>query len=235
MDNLYIIMPAYNEEANIRTVIAEWYPVIEKIGNNSKLVIIDDGSKDNTHEIMLEEAKTKPNFIPITKKNSGHGGTVLYGYQYAVNAGADYVFQTDSDGQTVAKEFWKFWKKRHDYDMLIGNRKDREDGFSRILVTKTLKLVIMICFHVNITDANTPYRLMEGTVLKENLKFIPEKYHLSNVLLSVIYAKKQLSVRYLPITFRPRQGGTNSINIKSIIKIGQKALKDFVTINRNLR
>ncbi len=52
MDKLYIIMPAYNEQDNIVNVIDQWYPVVEKIGNDSKLVIIDDGSKDNTYKIM---------------------------------------------------------------------------------------------------------------------------------------------------------------------------------------
>ncbi len=235
MDKLYIVMPAYNEEENIRQVIKDWYPIVEKIGNGSKLVIVDDGSKDKTYSIMKEEALKKHNFIPITKSNSGHGATVLYGYQFALKNGADYVFQTDSDGQTLATEFWKFWEKRQNYDMLIGNRKSREDGWSRLIVTKTLKLVILLCFHVNIIDANTPYRLMESKVLKENIGLIPNQYNLSNVLLSVIYAKKKKKILYMPITFRPRQGGTNSINIKSIIRIGRKALKDFIAMNRYIK
>ena len=71
-DTLYIIIPAYNEEANIKNVIEDWYGIIEKIGNDSRLVIIDDGSKDNTYEIMKECAKTRPYLKAITKENSGH-------------------------------------------------------------------------------------------------------------------------------------------------------------------
>lgn len=52
MDKLYIIMPAYNEQDNIINVIDQWYPVVEKVGNGSRLVIIDDGSNDNTYKIM---------------------------------------------------------------------------------------------------------------------------------------------------------------------------------------
>ena len=48
MESLYIIIPAYNEEENIRKVAVEWHEVVEKVGNNSKLVIINDGSKDST-------------------------------------------------------------------------------------------------------------------------------------------------------------------------------------------
>ncbi|BCJ95470.1 putative glycosyl transferase [Anaerocolumna cellulosilytica] len=232
MDKLYIIIPAYNEEANVLDVINQWYKIVEKISGDSRLVIIDDGSKDRTYEIMKEAAATRKFFLPVTKPNGGHGATVLYGYHYAINQGADYVFQTDSDGQTVPEEFWEFWNQRERYDMIIGHRKGRQDGFSRIMVTKTLKLVLQLCFHVSLKDANTPFRLMKAEVLKDNIKLIPKDYNLSNVLVSVIYAKKKKKVKYLPVTFRPRQGGVNSINMKRIIIIGKKAFGDFIKINK---
>lgn len=235
MEKLYIVIPAYNEEENIKSVIEDWYPVVEKTGADSRLVIIDDGSKDTTFKIMEEIAKERPQFIPLTKPNAGHGATVLYGYRYALKEGADYVFQTDSDGQTLPDEFADFWKRRKEYDMVIGHRKGRQDGFSRVVVTKTLKLCCRLFFHVKVTDANTPFRLMTAESLSENIKLIPENYNLSNVVLSVIYAKKKQKVRYLPITFRPRQGGVNSINLKKIFKIGKQAVKDFKEINKMLK
>ena len=59
------------------------------------------------------------------------------------------------------------------------------------------------------------------------MHLIPEKYNLTNVLISVIFVKKKLGVEFLPITFRPRQGGTNSINLPKIIRLGVQALRDF--------
>ena len=52
MDKLYIVIPAYNEEANIETVVREWYEVIRERSEDSRLVVIDDGSKDSTYAIM---------------------------------------------------------------------------------------------------------------------------------------------------------------------------------------
>lgn len=235
MDKLYIVIPAYNEEENIEAVIKEWYPIVERIGNGSRLVIIDDGSKDSTYSIMKNYADDLEAFEPLTKPNGGHGATVLYGYKYAVDIGADYVFQTDSDGQTVPEEFWQFWEDRHNWDMIIGQRKGRQDGLSRVLVTKTLKFVLWLSFRVRLKDANTPFRLMKADVLKEQLGLIPDGYNLSNVLISVIYARKGLKVRYIPITFRPRQGGVNSINMKRIFKIGRQAVRDFKKLNQVLK
>lgn len=237
MQKLYIVIPVYNEEANIKDVIEDWYPIVEKYNGDgeSRLVLIDDGSKDNTYSIMEECAKDRPFMKVITKQNEGHGATVLYGYNYAIENGADYIFQTDSDGQTLPSEFHQFWDMKEDYDMVIGHRSKREDGASRFFVTKVLKMTLKVCFGVTVTDANTPFRLMKAEILAENIKLVPEKFNLSNVIISVIYAKKNYKVKYIPITFRPRQGGVNSINLKKIFKIGVQALKDFRKINKTLK
>ena len=118
--------------------------------------------------------------------------------------------------------------------MVIGYRGGRQDGFGRVVTTRVLRLVVLLCFHVWVKDANTPYRLMRADVLKEQLPLVPENFFLSNVLLSVIYAKRDLGVKFLPITFRPRQGGTNSINMSRIFRIGIQALGDFRRLNRLL-
>lgn len=170
----------------------------------------------------------------VHKSNSGHGATLLYAYRYAVNAGADFIFQTDSDGQTNPDEFEAFWKRRNKYVAVIGHRNNREDGVARIIVSKTLKLVIRVIFRVDVRDANTPYRLMKREVLLKYLPIIPENYNLTNVVLSVALVKNKEKVKFIPISFRQRQGGKNSINMKSIIGIGIKALKDFRMINERM-
>lgn len=235
-DVLYMIIPAYNESANIAQLVDDWYPVVEAHdgGGKSRMVIIDDGSKDDTFAILEKLAESRPLLKPITKPNSGHGATILHGYKYAISEGADYIFQTDSDGQTKASEFEDFWKRRRRYDMVIGWRRSREDGASRVFVTNVLRLVVRLVFGVKVRDANTPYRLMKRETLEKYINIIPDDYFLTNVVISVIFKKKNLAVRYLPITFRPRQGGVNSINIRKITGIGLQALKDFRTINRRL-
>lgn len=235
MEKLYIVIPAYNEEEMIEAVIEQWHKVAEDMGEGSRLVVIDDGSKDKTYEIMEACSEKYPLLVPLTKANEGHGATIQYGYTYAIAQGADYIFQTDSDGQTLPEEFPKFWRHRNRAAMIIGNRKGRQDGVSRILVTKVLKMVLLAVFGVNVEDANTPFRLMKTSVLAEQMKLIPEKFNLTNVLISVIYVKKKLGVEFLPITFLPRQGGVNSINIPKICKLGVQALKYFRKLNRQLK
>ncbi len=233
-DKVYMVIPAYNEAENIYTVVDEWYRILEKedVGEESRLLVIDDGSKDETFQILNGMKEGRPKLLAVTKPNSGHGATLLYGYRYALKEGADYIFQTDSDGQTRPEEFRGFWKLRANYDMVIGNRSKRQDGWTRIFVTKVLKLAIRVCFGVKVTDANTPFRLMDAKALKKQMKYIPKEFNLPNVLIAVIYEKKKMKTKYIPITFRARQGGVNSINLKKICGIGAKAFRDFIVINR---
>lgn len=235
MDKLFIVIPAYNEEENIENVAREWHDVVKKIGGESKLVIIDDGSKDNTYKKLLELKEELEYLDPITKPNGGHGATVLYGYRYALDNEADYIFQTDSDGQTLPSEFWQFWDERDKYSAMIGHRNHRKDGFSRIIVTKTLKLVLFCVFGLKITDANTPFRLMSSDVLKKYINQIPKDFNLSNVMLTVLLLDNKENVKFMPITFRPRQGGVNSINLRKITKIGIQAVKDFSVIKKEMK
>lgn len=239
MEKIVFVMPAYNEAENIKDTIAQWYPVVEKINNisdmSASLVIANDGSKDNTFEIMEGLKNDYPLFEAINKQNGGHGQTVLFLYRYAIANGADYVFQTDSDGQTNPDEFWQMFENRHRFDFQIGYRKGRQDGFGRKIVTKTLRLVVWLIFHEWVTDANTPFRLMQKDKLQAIMDVIPKDFFLCNVAISAIAVKWSYSIKFYNITFKPRQGGVNSINMKRIFKIGWKALGDFRKINKCLR
>jgi len=243
MEKFYFVMPAYNESENIKETINQWYPVVKKINDmddcEAVLAIANDGSKDNTYEVM-QNIKNQgggeyDHFEPITKPNGGHGQTVLYLYRHAIANGADYVFQTDSDGQTDPNEFWQMFEHRHDYDFQIGYRLGRQDGASRVFVTKTLRLVVWLMFHEWVTDANTPFRLMQKDKLQAIMNVIPQDYFLCNVAISAIAVKWNYKIKFYKITFKPRQGGVNSINMKRIFKIGWKALGDFRKINSNLK
>ena len=141
-------MPAYNEEANIKETLDAWYPIIERHNEsgNSCLTVVNDGSKDNTYKIMLEYAETHPLFVPLTKENGGHGSAVIFAYNHAVNSGADWIFQTDSDGQTLPSEFQQFWDCREDYDAVMGNRKKRGDGADRKFVENVLRTYLWFFF-----------------------------------------------------------------------------------------
>lgn len=233
---LYIVVPAYNEVENIPRLIENWYPIVEKYSDSdkSRLVIIDDGSKDNTYNLICEYAKTRPMIVPITKTNGGHGATVLFGYRYAIQNGADYIFQTDADGQTDPLEFEQFWDLRNEYSAIIGNRSTRQDGFSRKFVEGTLLAILKIIFGVKIPDSNAPFRLMRKELLEKYIKKMPDDFNLPNVMFTTYFSYFHEKIKFLDITFKSRQGGKNSINFRKITQIGWKALRDFYNLKKNI-
>ena len=109
------------------------------------------------------------------------------------------------------------------------------DGYQRIFVTKVLKYVIWIFYGIIVEDANTPFRLMRADRLRYILQYIPKNFFLSNVLISTIAVLKRERCLWIPISFKPRKAGVNSINFKRILKIGIKSLNDFSQVKKNLK
>lgn len=237
MQRLFIVMPAYNEQDNIADTLAAWYPVIERHAANgeSRLVAVNDGSKDDTFAMMQKFAKDHPLFTPLTKPNGGHGPTVIYAYNYAIEQGADWIFQTDSDGQTNPDEFEAFWEAREAYDGIFGNRTVRGDGNSRAMVEKVVCLLLRIYFGVKVPDANAPFRLMRAEKVAKYLKKLPEDYNLPNIMMTTYFVYYKERVSFREISFKPREKGTNSINIKKIFKIGWQAVKDFRMLKKGMK
>lgn len=227
MDTLYVLMPAYNEEENIEEVVSSWYPVLEGKSPESRLVVADAGSKDKTHEILLRMKETMPQIDIISDTGTFHGPKVIALYNYAIANGADYIFQTDSDGQTLPEEFGAFWDMRTAYKGIFGHRKVRGDGKSRAFVEKVVCFLLKLYFHVKVPDANAPFRLMNAQTVAKYIGRLDKDYNLPNIMMTTYFSYYGEEMTFKEVTFRPRQGGTNSINIKKIIKIGWKALKDF--------
>ncbi len=234
MDILYLVMPAYNEEANIVDVVTKWYSVLDDKNSLSKMVIADGGSTDNTLKILYDLQKKYPKLEVISKPGTDHGTKVWFLYDYAIQRHADYVFQTDSDGQTEPEEFEQFWNLREQYDAVLGNRTERKDGRQRIFVECVLRVFLRVFFGANVPDANAPFRLMKTNLVAKYLYNLPSDFNLPNALLSAYFARFKENVLYLPISFKPRGGGKNYMNLKRIFKIGWQSVGNFYRLRKNM-
>lgn len=236
MDNLYIVMPAYNEEENIEAVIRQWYPILEGKGKDSRLVIADSGCTDRTHEIINGLRKNGYDKLrTFSKGDKQHGPKVLNLYRYAIRHGADWIFQTDSDGQTNPDEFVEFWNSRDKYDVIMGYRPVRGDGQDRKFVENVVCIIVRLFFGVKVKDANAPFRLMKSEVVDKYIGRFPKNYNIPNIIFTSYFVHYNEKVLFLPISFKPRQGGKNSINVKAIIKIGIRALWDFALFRKGMK
>ncbi len=234
-DSIYIVMPAYNEEDNIKAVVDAWYPILEGKSEQSRLVIADSGSTDSTHAILEGLKQQYPKLEILSDTGKQHGPKLIALYNYAIAQGADYIFQTDSDGQTNPKEFDAFWELRSDYDAVLGHRNVRGDGKSRAFVEKVVCFLLRIYFGVNVPDANAPFRLMKANVVAKYMDRFDADYNLPNIMLTTFFAFYKERITFRTISFKPRTAGTNSINIPRIVKIGWKALGDFRRFKKNMK
>ncbi len=222
------------EEDNIETVIKQWYPILEGKSEKSRLVIADSGSSDSTHDILVKLQKDYPKLEILSNTGKQHGPKVIALYDFAIKQGAEYIFQTDSDGQTNPGEFEAFWKLRKRYNGIFGHRSVRGDGKSRAFVERVVCFLLKLYFGVIVPDANAPFRLMKAAIVKKYLHKMPKDYNLPNIMMTTYFVHYKESVTFKTITFKSRQGGINSINIPKIIKIGKKALHDFKFLKKGL-
>ncbi len=232
--SLVTVIPVYNESANIETVVSEWVECFRTEGVDFQIILLNDGSKDNTAEVLEKLAAARGECLRVVNKaNSGHGRTCRMGYELALETGTEWVFQIDSDGQCNPAHFHDFWSSREAFDCLYGERTTRDDGPGRVLVSFCCRVLVWIVTGIYIRDPNVPYRLIRAGVLREALKLVPADFDIQNVALSLALRRLgKLRWKYIPIHFRARMGGENSINYQKIMKMGFKMLGGLHSVGR---
>lgn len=216
MTNLKIIIPVYNEEGAITEVISDWTSTLEKLKIDFLIYVFNDGSKDNTLEILQNLSKNNDKLIVIDKPNSGHGPTILKGYKE--NLDAEWLFQIDSDNELRANEFEKFWELRYDFDFLIGTRIHRDSPLPRIITTAISKLIVGFFYGNIVKDVNAPFRLMRSSKFRDDIVKIPNNTFAPNLIISGIANIRKLRIKQLTVTHHHRETGEVSIKKWKLFK-----------------
>lgn len=122
---LSVVIPAYNEEYNLRTgVLESVYDYLKKQKYSWEILFVDDGSTDATAKIASDFAKNAKNFVVYKEPHRGKGGTVISG---VLRAKGDIILFTDADQATPIDQLEKILPKfKEGYDVVIGSRKGRE-------------------------------------------------------------------------------------------------------------
>ena len=209
MLDLGVVMPVFNEEGCIVKVVRSWTIALSALGIQFRLFILNDGSKDGTKE-ALEAFKSDYRVEIINKQNSGHGSTILMGYQKAVKV-ADWTFQCDSDDEMKPDYFNRLWARREDFDALFGSRTDREQNIGRKLISAYSRGVVRIFFGTGVYDVNTPYRLIRSHLLEQIVNQIPADTFAPNVIISGVLNKYKLRIFEYPVPHENRKTGKVSI------------------------
>ncbi len=198
MHDLTVIVPVYNEGGIINDVIQEWINMLDKLEIKYKIKIFNDGSTDNTQQVLDELKDTyKEVLLVIHKNNEGHGPTISRGYKESIDT--EWLFQFDSDNEISPDYFPEFWKARNDYDLIIGKRLGRKNSISRKLMSKVSFLLVSSCFGKGINDVNAPFRLIRNCIYQPYLQQIPTTFFAPNILLSGIATKNNMRIKNIPV------------------------------------
>lgn len=187
---LAVVIPVFNEEKSIVSLIQDWQKVFIEKSISFEFIVINDGSTDQSLP-LLKVLQQRFSFITIiSHHNQGHGPSLLAGYKLAESY--KWVFQIDSDHECETGAFTSLWKNRHQYDFLIGERKDKDASIARRIISLISFVTVCIFYGKKIRDVNSPYRLMKGDILKKIIEKIPAKSFAPNILITGFFVTKKL-------------------------------------------
>ncbi len=205
---LAVIMPVYNEAGGIAKVLDLWCPLFRELCPDVRVHVYNDGSRDNTLEMLRQCAARHPEIVVHDKPNEGHGPTVLRGYRE--NLDARWIFQMDSDGELEHTTFPALWAVREDFDLLLGQRQGRPSPLPRKCISAVTRTVVRLCYGSGLKDVNVPYRLLRVETFASALRRIPPETFAPNVILDGYACLRRLRLRQLPVRHIGKPGHAGS-------------------------
>lgn len=208
-----IIIPAYNEAANIEKVInniVQNYPQYD-------YVIINDGSTDKTEEVCANAGYQVLN-LPI---NMGIGGAVQTGYRYAKKNNYDAAVQIDGDGQHDVAFLEDMLKllETGEADVVIGSRFVQKEGFQSSQIRRVgirfLSILARILTGVQVRDITSGYRVVNRKFIDIYANDYPADYpEPEAMIIAAVYGGR---IKEYPVIMRERENGTSSITFKKSV------------------
>lgn len=221
---ILLIVPAYNEEANIVKTVRSIEKFIEKNKNifqhQLDYVVINDGSKDRTKEILEEEGFNAVHLV----LNLGIGGAVQTGYQYALQEEYDIAIQFDGDGQHDINSLSQLIQPIVDQkvDFVIGSRflpgekATFQTTFMRRVGIKILSFLIYLSSRVKIYDVTSGFRACNSTIIAYFAQNYPTSYPEPESTVRLL--KKNFKIGEVAVNMMERTGGESSIQAFTSIK-----------------
>lgn len=213
--NTLIVIPAFNEAANIVAVLNE----VSHSTPEFDVLVVDDGSTDNTFDLASEHGVSTLR-LPF---NLGVGAAMRLGFKYASQNGYESVVQVDADGQHVPKEIGSLLSKLDRFDVVIGSRfADGASGFvvagSRRIAMRLLASSLSKITKVKLTDVTSGFRASGPRAIQLFASSYPPEYLGDTIESLVIAHRNGLLITEVPTTIRQRLTGTSSQStIKALI------------------
>lgn len=202
-----VLLPVHNEADSIEATILEIYQEL-----SSKIsvgfIICEDGSKDNTKDILRRLAKQLPLRLNLSDARKGYSRAVREGM---LMTEAPFLLCLDSDGQCDPKDFWRFWESRGMSDIVLGWRVNRADTLIRRTLSRFFYRIYQAAFGTPVHDPSCPYVLMRRSVaekLSKELGAMQQGFWWEFVARA---HRRRYSIRELPVHHRLRAAGVTQV------------------------
>ncbi|HUV71539.1 MAG TPA: glycosyltransferase family 2 protein [Clostridia bacterium] len=221
---LSLFFPAYNEEENLERTVKKAIPVLKKVSQKYEILIVDDGSKDDTGKIADRLVK-EYSFVRVIhhQPNRGYGGAIQSGWY---GAKYEWIAFTDADGQFDFAEITKFIEKQEQTgaDLVIGYYLKRAVSRMTILTSKLWELLVLLFFGLKVTDIDCGFKLVRRKVIKTIPRLESERGPFITSELLIKAKNKGFKIAEVGVYHYPRQGGAATGRNFEVIVSGFKDL-----------
>ena len=219
-----MFFPAYNEEENLERTVKKAIPVLKKVSQKYEILIVDDGSKDDTGKIADRLVK-EYSFVRVIhhQPNRGYGGAIQSGWY---GAKYEWIAFTDADGQFDFAEITKFIEKQEQTgaDLVIGYYLKRAVSRMTILTSKLWELLVLLFFGLKVTDIDCGFKLVRRKVIKTIPRLESERGPFITSELLIKAKNKGFKIAEVGVYHYPRQGGAATGRNFEVIVSGFKDL-----------
>jgi len=218
LQSLSVFFPCFNEEENIPIFVGQVLEILPQFAKKFEIIIVNDGSKDNSLKIANKLAKIHPEIRVINHvKNQGYGAALKSGFKASQY---EWVFFTDGDLQFDLKQLADFLPFTDKYAVIIGYRKKRAEGFRRALIAKTLKITMDILYRLHVKDIDCAFKLIKNDAM-QNMHLVSSGAFTSTELLYRL-KKKGIKFKELPVDHFLRKYGNPTGNSLRVMVRGVK-------------
>ena len=227
--SISLVLPAYNEADNIAPMVAEAMPALEAVSDDFEIIVVDDGSADDTAAVTRRVMESNPHVRLIEHPvNQGFGAAVFSGF---TNAEKDWIFYTDADRQFVLGELENFVPLMDQADLIAGYRAPRRDPFLRVFYGKGWSMLCTLVFGYTVRDVDCGFKLFRREIIEELAPTIRSR----GATFSIEWLARARRAGYrfveLPVTHRPRIAGSQTgANIGVIVR----AFRELVQVRVQL-
>lgn len=232
IDELSVFFPCYNEEKNIQNTVDKAIKVLNEVAQKWEIIIINDGSKDNTGAVALKIQKQYPNIKIVTHDpNRGYGAAFKSGIY---NAKYKWITFTDSDGQFDFSEIKKFidTQKKSQADLVIGYYISRQVAKSVIVSSKIWELIVFTLFGLRVKDIDCGFKFFSKKVVDTIPKLEAERGAFISSEFLIKSKKSGYKIVEIPVHHYPRtEGQATGRKLNVIIKSFIDLFKLWLKIN----